>query len=220
MPEWVGLRMLRRMAVLVGAALVLAGCGSADGAQQASAVAAAATTDAATQPADTPATATGTPRPSDARTGEPRATTRSPRPRRTATATTTTRAPSRRAAVTVKMVARGDPLLGSGRIVQAMDQVDCGEDDEGVTIHIDVADPARVAQVWFTYRVGTKQPFSGEQHDLTARGDLHYYHGIIGPFEARPENAGGGSIAVVAHVLFTDGRKHTGRGTFTLKPCR
>lgn len=57
---------------------------------------------------------------------------------------------------------------------------------------------------------------------FTDRSDplTHHWYGVIGPFEARPENAAGGSIAVVAHVLFTYGRERTGRRTFTLKPCR
>lgn len=161
-----------------------------------------------------------TARPTETPTSAPRAT-RSPRPHRTATATTTTTTkPPSSSAVTLRMVARGDPLQGTGRIVQAMDQVDCGEDDEGVTIHIDIADRRRVANVWFTYRVDTASPFRGEQHDLTADGDLHFFKGIVGPFEARAENAAGGPIAVVAHVVFTDGKERTARRTFTLSACR
>jgi hypothetical protein len=43
---------------------------------------------------------------------------------------------------------------------------------------------------------------------------------VIGPFEARRENAAGGPIAVVAHVVFTDGRERTAKRTFTLNACR
>ena len=48
---------------------------------------------------------------------------------------------------------------------------------------------------------------------------LRRWIGIIGPFEARPENKAGGTISVVAHVQFTDGSRRSGRGTFELKPC-
>jgi hypothetical protein len=110
-----------------------------------------------------------------------------------------------------------------GELLTAMDQTGCGENDEGVTIHIDISGDDRVKDVWFTYRVGTRTPFSGEQHDLTARGDLHGWKGVVGPFAARPENAAGGSISVVAHVVVgngLEGTEHTGRGTFKLNPCR
>jgi hypothetical protein len=221
MPERVGSRMIRRIAV-PSAALLLVGCGAEAAAPPPEVVEA-----AATSTAGAPAATTGTPevaattaRPR--RTpAEPKATTKAPRPRpRRSTATT---APSTRRGIDVTLVARGDPLQGGGKLVTAMDQVGCGEDDEGVTIHIDVDGTDRVKNVWFTYRVATKTPFRGEQHDLTASGDLHRYHGVIGPFEAKPENAAGGTITVVAHVIEgqgLEGRERTGKGTFRLRPCR
>jgi hypothetical protein len=212
--------MIRRIAVPL-AALLLVGCGAEAAAPPREVVAAAAT---ATSTAGAPA-ATGTPEVTTTtarprRTpAEPKATTKAPRPRRS----TATTAPATRRGIDVTLVARGDPLQGGGKLVQAMDQVGCGEDDEGVTIHIDIDGTDRVKNVWFTYRVSTKTPFSGEQHDLTASGDLHRYHGVIGPFEAKPQNAAGGTITVVAHVIEgqgLEGRERTGKGTFKLRPCR
>jgi hypothetical protein len=221
--------MVRRCAAVLAAGVLLSACGSEDPAPRSAAVVAAASATAAPGAGGTagpavpgaiaPAVVTVAPRPAGSRSGAPEAT-GAGAPSRTRTATP---APSTRRGIDVTLVARGDPLLGGGKIVQAMDQVGCGEDDEGVTIHIDVDGTDRVKNVWFTYRVSTRTPFSGEQHDLTASGDLHRYHGVIGPFEAKPGNAAGGTITVVAHVVEgngLEGRERTGRGTFTLRPCR
>jgi hypothetical protein len=117
-----------------------------------------------------------------------------------------------------------DPRDGSGRPVSAMHQEGCG-DPERINIHVDANDGGgRLNGMWYEYVVDAPSPLRGSSDFWELgmrREDSESYKTVIGPIEARPANAGGGTITITVHVRNTDGSEAPSRRvTATLLPCR